>query len=206
MLRVGLTGGIASGKSAVVARLGELGAVIIDSDRLAREVVAPGSSGLAAVEAEFGDAILASDGSLDRAALAAIVFSDADARARLEAITHPLIRELSAGREREAVATDPAVILVHDIPLLVEKGMADRFDLVVVVEADEARRVQRMVQARGMSVEEARGRIGAQATDEQRRAVADVVLENNGTIEELLARVDELWDRQLRPRRSTRAT
>ncbi len=186
---VGLTGGIGSGKSEVAARLAELGAVVIDADRLAREVVAPGTEGLAEVVAAFGPAVRGPDGALDRPALGRLVFGDEAARRRLEAIIHPRVR----ARTAELVAAQPpGTVVVNDVPLLVETGIAHTFDVVVVVLADEAARVRRLAESRGMSEAEARARIAAQATDEQRRAVADVVLTNDGTLAELRAAVDDL--------------
>ncbi|MGI8701020.1 MAG: dephospho-CoA kinase [Nocardioidaceae bacterium] len=190
MTRIGLTGGIASGKSTVSARLAELGAVVIDSDVLAREVVAAGTPGQAAVVDEFGAAVLAPDGVLDRHALAAVVFEDAAARRRLEAIIHPLVRRRAA--EVEALAPAGAVV-VHDIPLLVESGQADDFDIVVVVDVDEAVQRRRLAEQRGMPADEAAARIAAQAPREARLAAADHVVSNNGSHEDLLARVDRLW-------------
>lgn len=189
-VRVGLTGGVASGKSTVSARLAELGAVVVDADLLARQVVSPGSEGLAAVVAEFGDDVLAEDGSLDRAALGALVFADEGRRRALEAIVHPLVR--AAGARLEAAA-GPGAVVVHDIPLLVETGQAEAFDVVVVVDTPVEEQLRRMVVHRGMPEVDARARIAAQATREARLAVADVVIDNTGTVEELLARVDELW-------------
>jgi dephospho-CoA kinase len=187
---VGLTGGIGAGKSVVAARLAELGAVVIDSDRLAREVVAPGTDGLAEVVAAFGPGVLGADGGLDRPALGRLVFGDEAARRRLEAIIHPRVR----ARTAELVAAQPpGAVVVNDVPLLVEAGLAPTYDVVVVVLADEAARVRRLVGSRGMSEPEARARIAAQATDEQRRAVADMVLTNDGTLAELRTAVDELW-------------
>ena len=188
--RVGLTGGIASGKSTVSARLCELGAVVVDADLLAREVVAPGTPGLAAVVAEFGAGVLSADGSLDRPALGAVVFADPLRRAALEAIIHPLVR--AAGAELEAGAGTDDVV-VHDIPLLVEAGRAGDFDAVVVVDVPVEVQVERMVRDRGMTEGDARARIAAQATREERRAVADHVIENTGTLEDLLSRVDEVY-------------
>ena len=195
MLRIGLTGGIGSGKSTVSALLAERGAVIVDADRIAREVVAPGTPGLAQVVEAFGEAVVAADGSLDRQALAAIVFGDAQARARLDGIVHPLVRARSL--ERLAAVPEGAVV-VNDVPLLVETGQAASYDLVLVVEADPATRISRLVQ-RGLSAEDARARMAAQATDEQRRAVADVVLDNSGTQEELAEQVDRFWAERVAP-------
>jgi dephospho-CoA kinase len=189
VLRIGLTGGIGSGKSTVSRLLAERGAVVIDSDVIAREVVEPGSPGLAAVVEAFGTAVLAADGSLDRSALAALVFGDPEARRRLDAIVHPLVRARAA---ELAAATPPDAVVVHDVPLLVETGQADSYDLVLVVEADPETRVARLV-GRGLGEPDARARIAAQASDDQRRAVADVVLDNRGTPEDLAAQVDRFW-------------
>jgi dephospho-CoA kinase len=195
VLRIGLTGGIGSGKSTVSALLAARGAVVVDADRIAREVVAPGTPGLAQVVEAFGEAVVAADGSLDRPALAAIVFGDAQARARLDGIVHPLVR----ARSVELLATVPeGAVVVNDVPLLVETGQAASYDLVLVVEADPATRISRLVQ-RGLSAEDARARMAAQATDEQRRAVADVVLDNSGTQEELAEQVDRFWAERVAP-------
>ncbi len=196
MLRVGLTGGIGSGKSTVAGRLAERDAVVIDADCLAREVVGPGTEGLVAVVADFGAGVLTQDGELDRGSVAERVFGDDAARVRLNAIVHPLV----AARSAELIAAAPAdAVVVQDIPLLVERGMAAGFPLVVVVHADAEVRVRRLVEQRGMSESDARSRIVAQATDEQRRAVADVWLDNSGTRDGTLAAVDRLWDERLRP-------
>ncbi len=194
MLRVGLTGGIGSGKSTVAARFVERGAVLVDSDRIAREVVAPGTPGLAAVAAAFGPAVLAADGSLDRPALASVVFDDPAAREKLNGIVHPLVRRRS--NDLIAAAPDDSIV-VQDIPLLVEGGMAARFALVVVVHANAAVRVRRLVEQRGMPTADARARIAAQVDDAARRAVADVWLDNSGSPQKLVAAVDALWDRRL---------
>lgn len=191
---VGLTGGIGAGKSAVATRLAGHGAVIVDADRLAREVVEVGTPGLAAVVAEFGSDVLAADGSLDRPRLGALVFADAAARARLNAIVHPLV----ASRGAEIAAAAPAgAVVVHDVPLLVENGLAEAYDVVVVVLAPEEVRIRRLGQTRGMSPEQARERMAAQATDQQRRAVADVILDNSGTLDRLYDQVDALWRERL---------
>ncbi|MFD1506880.1 dephospho-CoA kinase [Georgenia yuyongxinii] len=195
-MKVGLTGGIASGKSSVSAELARLGAVIVDADQIARDVVAPGTPGLAAVVTEFGPAVLLPDGSLDRPALGRRVFADPAALQRLGALTHPLVAQESARRQ---AAAPPDAVVVHDVPLIVENGLADSYDLVVVVAADEAVRLERLVRDRGMSREDALARIRAQATDEQRRAVADVWLDNSGTPEELLGAVGRLWRELLAP-------
>lgn len=196
MLRVGLTGGIGSGKSMVSARLAQRGAWIIDSDRIAREVIEPGTTGLRAVLDEFGEDILAQDGALNRSALAARVFHDADARGRLNAIVHPLV----AARSAELVAlAPPDAVVVRDIPLLVETGMAVRFPLVIVVHADMQVRLRRLVERRGMTPSDAVARIAAQATDEQRSAAADVWLDNSGCREDTFTAVDRLWVQRLVP-------
>ncbi len=195
MQRIGLTGGIAAGKSVAAQRLSELGAVVIDSDVLAREAVAPGSAGLAAVVEAFGEGVLDADGALDRAAMASLVFADADRRRTLEAIVHPVVRRLGAEREAAAATADPGAVVVHDIPLLVETGQADTFHLVVVVHAPALLRVERLVRLRGMERAAAEARVAAQASDEARLAAADVVLDGSGTDADLRARVDDLWDR-----------
>jgi dephospho-CoA kinase len=193
VLRIGLTGGIGSGKSTVSALLADRGAVVVDADRIAREVVEPGTPGLAAVVEAFGDAVLTADGALDRPALAAVVFADPEARRRLDGIVHPLVR----ARATELAAAAPQdAVLVNDVPLLVETGQAGSYDVVLVVEADVQTRVSRLV-ARGLTEADARARIAAQATDEQRRAVADVVLDNSGTRDELARQVARFWDEQV---------
>jgi dephospho-CoA kinase len=195
MLRVGLTGGIGSGKSTVAGRLGEHGAYVIDADRIAREVVEPGTDGLAEVRAAFGDEVI-SDGALDRAKLAAKVFTDESARTTLNGIVHPRIRT----RTTELMAAAPAdAVVVHDVPLLVEAHMGPAYHLVLVVHADEEERVHRVVRYRGMDEGDARARIRAQATEADRRAAADVWLDNSGSPDEVLAAVDALWaDRLVR--------
>ena len=190
ILSVGLTGGIASGKSAVSQRLAEHGAVVIDADKLAREAVAAGSPGLEEIRTEFGHEVLTENGELDRAALGRVVFDDDDARVRLNALIHPRVRAKAAS-VREAAA--PGSVVIEDIPLLIETGQQDRFDVVVVVQAPYEERIRRMAKYRGMTREEAESRIQAQATDEQRAAAADVVLENSGTLDDLMAHVDQLW-------------
>ncbi len=195
---IGLTGGIASGKSVVATRLAELGAVVVDADKLAREVVQPGTPGLAAIRERFGDEVIGADGALDRAALGAIVFSDERARLDLNAITHPAIRRLTAQRIEDARAADPNVVIVQDIPLLVETlraGTARNFDLVVVVEASDDTRRERLVTLRGMSPDAATRRIASQATNAERREIADVIIDSDGTLEHTLAQVDDLWSR-----------
>ena len=185
-LRVGLTGGIASGKSTVSAMLAELGAVVIDADALAREVVQRGTPGLDAVVAEFGTTLLTPEGDLDRAAMGSLVFGDAAARKRLEAIVHPLVLERMAALEAAAADDD---LVVHDIPLLAEGGRADTFDAVIVVDCPPELQIARMMSDRGWTREDAESRIAAQATREQRLAIATHVIENTGSIDELRDRV-----------------
>ncbi|HET6562078.1 MAG TPA: dephospho-CoA kinase [Marmoricola sp.] len=189
-MRVGLTGGVASGKSTVSTILRELGAVVIDADRLARDAVAKGTPGLAAVARELGDHLLTESGELDRPAVARLVFADEAARRRLEGVIHPLVHAESARLEAEAPA---GAVVVHDIPLLTESGRAGSFDAVVVVDADPEEQVRRAVRDRGWSEEEARGRIAAQAGREERRAIATYVIENSGTLDELRSRVEEVY-------------
>jgi dephospho-CoA kinase len=196
MLRVGLTGGIGAGKSAVARALAEHGAVVIDADQLAREVVAPGTPGLARVVDEFGKAVLRPDGSLDRDRLGAIVFSDPERLGRLNAIVHPLVAERTAALIEDAPAD---AVVVQDIPLLVENGLAPQFALVIVVESPERLRVERLMRDRGMSAERVRDRLAAQASDEARRAVADVVIVNDGDLADLAAKVDVLWRNRIAP-------
>ncbi|GHG71431.1 dephospho-CoA kinase [Streptomyces griseocarneus] len=191
MLKVGLTGGIGAGKSEVSRLLASYGAVIVDSDRIAREVVEPGTPGLAAVVAEFGPGVLTPEGTLDRPKLGAIVFADPDRLAALNAIVHPLVRARSA--ELEAAA-DAAAVVVHDVPLLAENGLAPLYDLVVVVDAGTGTRLDRLVRQRGMAPDEARARMAAQATREQRLAVADIVIDNDGPLETLEPRVRAVWE------------
>ncbi|MFP8884746.1 dephospho-CoA kinase [Streptomyces mangrovi] len=192
MLSVGLTGGIGAGKSEVSRLLGAYGAVIVDADRIAREVVEPGTEGLAAVVAEFGEEVLAPDGTLDRPRLGSIVFGDPEKLKALNAIVHPLVGARSA--ELQRAAGEDAVV-VHDVPLLAENGLAPLYDLVVVVDASPATQLDRLVRLRGMDEEDARGRMAAQATREQRLAVADIVIDNDGPLEKLEPQVAEVWRR-----------
>ncbi|MEU1683545.1 dephospho-CoA kinase [Micromonospora zamorensis] len=196
MLRVGLTGGIGSGKSAVAARLVERGAVLIDADQVAREVVAPGTEGLAEIVAAFSDAVLDDDGALDRVALGAVVFADEKARRRLESITHPRVRARTA---ELAAAAAPGAIVVNDVPLLVEVGLAPTYHLVIVVQTAVTTRLERLARDRGMDRAEAERRIAAQADDARRRAAADVVLTNDGSLADLHDAVDDLWRQRLLP-------
>jgi dephospho-CoA kinase len=194
-MRVGLTGGVASGKSSVAAILLDLGVVVVDADALAREVVAPGTPGLRAVVEEFGPEVLGPDGSLDRAALGRIVFHDPARRKSLEAIVHPLVRARAA--EIEAAAPEGALV-VQDIPLLVETGQRGLFDEVLVVDVPVEVQVERAVRDRGWSEHEARSRVSAQAAREDRLAAATYVLDNTGTREDLRQRVTEVLDQLLR--------
>ena len=196
MLQLGLTGGIGAGKSTVANRLSELGAVLVDSDRIAREVVEPGTPGLDEITATFGTDVLDADGRLNRPALAARVFGDDEARAKLNAIVHPKVRDRAL---RLTTSAPDDAIVVQDIPLLVENGMAPAFPLVAVVDADVELRIQRLTTSRGMDEKDVRARIAAQATEQQRRDAADVWLDNSGTPEQIRAVVDELWTDRLVP-------
>ena len=189
-MRVGLTGGVGSGKSTVSAMLDDLGAVIIDADKLAREVVAKGTPGLAAVVEAFGPALLTSDGELDRPAMGGIVFADEDRRRTLEGIIHPLVFERIVALEDAASEDD---LVVHDIPLLAESGRADTFDAVIVVDVLDETRIDRMVRDRGWTPAEAQARMAAQASREDRLAIATHVIDNSGTLDELRARVAEVY-------------
>lgn len=196
MLRIGLTGGIGAGKSAVSSTFAQCGAVIVDGDVIAREVVQPGTEGLAALVEAFGADILLPDGSLDRPALAAKAFRDDEARRALNGIVHPLVGK----RRAEIIASVPEdSVVVEDIPLLVESGMAPLFPLVVIVYADVEVRLRRLVDLRGMAEDDARARIAAQASDEQRRAVADIWLDNSGSPAELAQRAQDVWDNRIVP-------
>ncbi len=195
MFRIGLTGGIAAGKSVALARFAELGAVVVDYDALSRDAVAPGTVGLDQVVEAFGPGVLGGGGALDRTALGRVVFGDAAARERLNAIVHPEVRRLAAEREAAAGAADPRAVVVHDIPLLVETGDPARFHCVVVVHTPADVRVGRMVEGRGLSEDEARARLAAQADDASRLAAADVTLDGSGSPEALREQVDELWAR-----------
>lgn len=201
MLRVGLTGGIGSGKSEVSRRLAAHGAVIIDADVAARQVVAPGTPGLAQVAEDFGPEVLGPDGALDRERLGTMVFRDPALRAKLNAIVHPLVREWMGAAERAADAAGGDLIVVHDVPLLAESGRADGFDLVIVVDLPPELQVERLVSQRGMTPDQARARIAAQASRDQRLAIADVVIDNSGSPDDLDRRVAEVWaDLQRRAR------
>lgn len=190
---VALTGGIASGKSTIARRLAEHGAVVVDADALVREVQAPGQPVLAEIAAEFGDDVLAQDGSLDRAALGAIVFGDRERLARLNAIVHPAVRAESQRRFREALAADPDAVVVYDVPLLAESRGAGEWDRIVVAHAPADIRRRRLVTERGMAEADAAARIANQAGDAERLALADVVIDTSGTLDETLAQADALW-------------
>ncbi|GAA3107422.1 dephospho-CoA kinase [Streptomyces echinatus] len=191
MLTVGLTGGIGAGKSEVSRLLVEHGAVLIDADRIAREVVAPGTPGLAAVVDAFGTDILTADGSLDRPRLGSIVFADPEKLAVLNSIVHPLVGARS--RELECAAAEDAVV-VHDVPLLTENGLAPLYDVVIVVDASPETQLDRLVRLREMTEEDARARMAAQATREQRREIADILVDNDVPLDALKKRVAEVWD------------
>lgn len=189
-MRIGLTGGIASGKSTVARKLEQLGAFTIDADVLARDVVALGTEGLKAVVARFGNSVLAADGSLDRSAMARVIFADPQARADLNAIIHPLVRERAA--ELEAAAPAGAVV-VHVIPLLVETGQQDRFDAVVVVDTTVEEQLRRLTRRDGLTQTEAEQRVAAQASREERLGAATHVIDSSGPVRETMRQVDELW-------------
>jgi dephospho-CoA kinase len=203
MLKVGLTGGIGAGKSEVSRLLVEHGAVLIDADRIAREVVAPGTPGLAAVVAAFGEDVLAEDGGLDRPKLGSIVFADPDRLAALNSIVHPLVGARS--RELESAAAEDAVV-VHDVPLLAENALAPLYDLVIVVDASPETQLDRLVGLRGMTEQDARARMTAQATREKRLEIADVVIDNDVPLEELRRRVQEVWGDLVRRARASRTS
>ncbi|KPC59559.1 dephospho-CoA kinase [Streptomyces chattanoogensis] len=194
MVKVGLTGGIGAGKSEVSRLLASYGAVIVDADKIAREVVEPGTPGLAAVVEEFGEGVLAPDGTLDRPKLGGIVFADPGKLKALNAIVHPLVGARSAELEASA---GPDAVVVHDVPLLTENGLAPLYDLVVVIDATPGTRLDRLVRLRGMAEDEAKSRMAAQATREQRLAVADFVIDNDGPLEALEPQVREVWERLL---------
>ncbi|MDX3381352.1 dephospho-CoA kinase [Streptomyces niveiscabiei] len=195
MLTVGLTGGIGAGKSEVSRLLVEAGAVLVDADRIAREVVAPGTDGLAAVVEAFGEGVLGEDGALDRPKLGAIVFADPEKLALLNSIVHPLVGARS--RELEAAAPADAVV-VHDVPLLAENGLASLYDLVIVVDVAPGTQLDRLVRLRGMTEDDARARMAAQATREKRRSIADIVIDNDVPLAELERRVREVWGELVR--------
>jgi dephospho-CoA kinase len=203
MLKVGLTGGIGAGKSEVSRLFVEHGAVLIDADRIAREVVAPGTPGLAAVVEAFGEDVLAEDGSLDRPRLGSIVFADPERLAVLNSIVHPLVGTRS--RELESAAAEDAVV-VHDVPLLAENALAPLYDLVVVVDASPETQLDRLVRLRGMTEQDGRARMAAQATREKRLEIADVVIDNDVPLDELRQRVRDVWDDLLRRARASRAS
>lgn len=190
MLSVGLTGGIGAGKSAVSRLLTTYGAVLIDADKIAREVVEPGTDGLAAVAEAFGPEILTADGALDRPRLGSIVFADPDRLAALNAIVHPLVRARSAELEKSAA---PDAVVVHDVPLLTENGLAPLYDVVIVVDASPETQLDRLVRLRGMTESEAQARMNAQATRAERRAIADFVIDNDGPWEALEPQVRSVW-------------
>jgi dephospho-CoA kinase len=195
---IGLTGGIASGKSVVAKRLAEHGAIHIDADQLARDVVAPGMPALTAIAERFGPGVIADDGSLDRPALGAIIFADPEARLALNGITHPAVQDLAKQLFRQAEADNPDAIVIYDVPLLVEAsrgGDYHAFDLIVVVVADAETRIRRLIELRGLTREEAVHRLNSQATDAERLAIAGAVIDSNGTLDETLTQADALWEK-----------
>ena len=193
MKLIALTGGIAAGKSTIARRLAEHGAVHIDADQLAREVVEPATPALAQIVDRFGPGVLTETGTLDRPGLGRLVFGDPDALAALNAIVHPAVRELTAQRIAAAEASNPNAVVVYDVPLLAEGGGGEKFDLVVVAEAHPVVRLHRLTTLRGLTSEEAAARIGSQASNEDRRALADVIIDTGGSEAETLAQADELW-------------
>ena len=195
MYLIGLTGGIASGKSVVSSRFAELGAVVVDADVLAREVVEPGTEALAAIAETFGPAVIAADGRLDRPALGALIFSDAAARLKLNAITHPAVWRRARELFDAAEAADPDAVVVYDVPLLAEAAgeRPIRFDRVIVVQASVETRLKRLVQIRGLGEADARRRLASQASDAERLALADDVIDSDGAMEHTLQQVDSLW-------------
>ncbi|CAH0179729.1 dephospho-CoA kinase [Microbacterium foliorum] len=195
MALIALTGGIASGKSTIARRLAESGAVVVDADRIVRDVQAPGTPVLAAIAETFGAEVIAADGSLDRAALGAKVFGDADHLAQLNAIVHPAVRAESQRRFDEAMSADPEAVVVYDVPLLVEARVDDPWDLIVVAHAPVEERRRRLVEIRGMAERAAQERIDAQVSDGRRLAIADVVIDTSGSLEQTLAQTDDLWER-----------
>ncbi len=199
MYLIGLTGGIASGKSVVAGRLAARGAIIVDADVIAREVVEPGTPALRAIAEEFGSSVIAPDGALDRSALGAIIFPNPVRRRALEAITHPAVWRRTQELFEEARKGDEHAVVVNDVPLLAEAAEERRapFDLVVVVQASVETRVERLVNLRGMSRDEALHRLNSQATDAERLAIADLVIDSDGTLESTLEQTDELWSRAL---------
>ncbi|MFI1618636.1 dephospho-CoA kinase [Streptomyces lydicus] len=192
MVKVGLTGGIGAGKSEVSRLLASYGAVVVDADKIAREVVEPGTPGLAAVVEEFGESVLTPDGTLDRPKLGGIVFNDPEKLKALNAIVHPLVGARSAELEASA---GPDAVVVHDVPLLTENGLAPLYDTVVVVDAAPQTQLDRLVRLRGMAEDEAKSRMAAQATREQRLAIADLVIDNDGPLEALEPQVRAVWER-----------
>lgn len=192
---IALTGGIASGKSTIARRMQEHGAIIVDADQIVRDVQAPGSPVLAEIAKAFGDEMIAADGALDRATLGARVFGDPAGLAQLNSIVHPAVRHESKRRFEEALSADSEAIVVYDVPLLVETRADDPWDLIVVADAPASVREDRMVRLRGMTPEEARKRIAAQVSDEQRRSIADIVIDTSGELEDTLRRTDEAWER-----------
>ncbi|MGJ0388600.1 dephospho-CoA kinase [Microbacterium sp. CGR1] len=195
MALIALTGGIASGKSTIARRLAQRGAVVVDADQIVRDVQAPGTPVLAGIAETFGAEVIDATGSLDRAALGAKVFGDAEQLAQLNAIVHPAVRAESQRRFDDAMSADPSTVVVYDVPLLVEARVDDPWDLIVVAHAPVDERRRRLVELRGMSERAAQERIDAQVSDERRLAIADVVIDTSGSLEQTLAQTDELWER-----------
>ena len=191
---IALTGGIASGKSTIARRLSEHGAVIVDADLLAREVVEPGEPALTAIRQAFGDTVITADGTLDRPALAAIVFTDPDARARLNGIVHPAVIARSQALFRAALDRDPRAVVVYDVPLIDARGVGE-FERVVVADAPAETRIRRLVELRGLPEQDARARVASQFGDDERRALASDLVDTGGSLEHTLAQTDALWER-----------
>ncbi|WP_188679624.1 dephospho-CoA kinase [Subtercola lobariae] len=195
MYLIGLTGGIASGKSTVATRLAEHGAVHIDADQLAREAVEPGTDALQNIAETFGDHLIQPDGSLDRPALGTVVFGNPELLRKLNAIVHPAVQDLTRYYVKQAEEHDPNAIVIYDVPLLVEAKLPHTFNLIVVVHSTDETRVERLIRHRGLSRAEAQKRVGSQASEAERLAIADIVIDSDGTLAETLGQTDALWSR-----------
>lgn len=192
---IALTGGIASGKSTIARRMASHGAVVVDADQIVRDVQAPGTPVLSAIAAEFGDDVIAEDGTLDRAALGSKVFGHVERLAALNAIVHPAVREESQRRFDAAFAADPSAVVVYDVPLLVEARVDDPWDLIVVADAPASERLRRLTELRGMTPEDAQKRVAAQVPDDRRREIADMIIDTSDSIESTRSQTDALWER-----------
>lgn len=194
----GLTGGIAAGKSTVAAELAKHGAIVIDADQVVRELQLPGQPVFDAIVERFGDGVVAADGSLDRPALGQLIFGDASARADLNAIVHPAVYAETQRRIRDAFLADPDAIVVNDVPLMVEADRTRGWELIIVADAPAEQRIERLVSLRGMDEADARARVASQASDDERRAIADVLIDTSGSLEQTRSQVDALWSREVR--------